>query len=79
LAGNNYTEQAGGIHIHRYSPHIFHKSYSAVWAMLNHFTEFNNYIKSPLAISQGEFFSLPFNMYTFHQLFGRTHSTGSPH
>ena len=70
VAGNCYTEQAEGIHIHRYGPHIFHTSNAAVWAFLNRFAEFNNYINSPLAISQGELFSLPFNMYTFHQLWG---------
>jgi UDP-galactopyranose mutase len=70
VAGNCYTKLSEGIHIHRYGPHIFHTSNVAVWAFLNRFTEFNNYINSPLAISRGELFSLPFNMYTFHQLWG---------
>ncbi len=70
VAGNCYTEQQEGIHVHRYGPHIFHTSNLAVWQFLNRFAEFNNYINSPLAISRGELFSLPFNMYTFHQLWG---------
>jgi UDP-galactopyranose mutase len=70
IAGNCYTETLEGIHVHRYGPHIFHTSNSAVWEFLNRFAEFNNYINTPLAISKGELFSLPFNMYTFHQLWG---------
>jgi UDP-galactopyranose mutase len=70
IAGNCYTETLEGIHVHRYGPHIFHTSNSAVWEFLNRFAEFNNYINTPLAISRGELFSLPFNMYTFHQLWG---------
>ncbi len=70
VAGNCYTEQQEGIHVHRYGPHIFHTSNLAVWQFLNRFTEFNSYVNSPLAISRGELFSLPFNMYTFHQLWG---------
>lgn len=70
VAGNCYTELQGGIHVHRYGPHIFHTSNLAVWNFLNRFASFNNYVNSPLAISRGELFSLPFNMYTFHQLWG---------
>ncbi len=70
VAGNCYTEKMQGIHMHRYGPHIFHTSNLAVWQFLGRFAEFNNYINSPLAISKGELFSLPFNMHTFHQLWG---------
>lgn len=70
VAGNCYTEAIEGIQVHRYGPHIFHTSNLAVWQFLNRFAEFNNYVNSPLAISRGELFSLPFNMYTFHQLWG---------
>lgn len=70
IAGNCYTEQKEGIHVHRYGPHIFHTSNQTVWKFLNRFAEFNNYINTPLAISRGDLFSLPFNMYTFHQLWG---------
>lgn len=70
IGGNCYTEKQNGIHIHRYGPHIFHTSNEAVWAFVNRFSSFNSFINSPLAISRGELFSLPFNMYTFHQLWG---------
>lgn len=70
IAGNCYTEVQDGIHVHRYGPHIFHTSNLAVWEFLSRFASFNNYVNSPLAISRGELFSLPFNMYTFRQLWG---------
>lgn len=70
VAGNCYTEELEGIQVHRYGPHIFHTSNIAVWRFLNRFAEFNGYINSPLAMSRGELFSLPFNMYTFYQLWG---------
>lgn len=70
LAGNCYTEHRDGIHIHRYGPHIFHTSNEAVWRFVRRFATFNAFINTPLALSQGELFSLPFNMYTFRQLWG---------
>ena len=70
LGGNCYTEEQHGIQIHRYGPHIFHTSNQAVWQFINQFASFNNFVNSPLAISKGELFCLPFNMHTFHQLWG---------
>lgn len=70
VGGNCYTEQREGIHIHRYGPHIFHTSNAAVWEFVQRFAEFNTFVNSPLALSRGELFSLPFNMYTFRQLWG---------
>jgi UDP-galactopyranose mutase len=70
VAGNCYTELENGIHIHRYGPHIFHTSNHAVWQFVQRFASFNNFVNTPLALSHGELFSLPFNMYTFRQLWG---------
>lgn len=70
IAGNCYTENVNGIHIHRFGPHIFHTSNEAVWAFMQRFCVFNNFINSPLALSGGELFSLPFNMHTFYKLWG---------
>ena len=70
VGGNCYSEEQEGIQIHRYGPHIFHTSNEAVWRFINRHTSFNNFINSPLAISEGELFALPFNMHTFHQLWG---------
>lgn len=70
IAGNAYTREAEGIHVHEYGAHIFHTSDSEVWNYVNRFAEFNNYINSPLARYQGEQYNLPFNMNTFYQMWG---------
>lgn len=72
VAGNCYTEQREGIYIHRYGPHIFHTSNAVVWDFVQRFGAFNSFVNTPLAFSRGELFSLPFNMYTFRQLWGVT-------
>ena len=68
IGGNCYTEKLEGINVHRYGAHIFHTSNKAVWAFVNRFAEFNNYINSPKAISGDKLYSLPFNMNTFYEL-----------
>lgn len=68
IGGNCYTEKLEGINVHRYGAHIFHTSNKAVWAFVNRFAEFNNFINSPKAISGDKLYSLPFNMNTFYEL-----------
>lgn len=70
IAGNCYTENVGGINVHKYGAHIFHTDYKEVWEFVNRFAEFNRYINSPVANFRGEIYSLPFNMYTFNQMWG---------
>jgi UDP-galactopyranose mutase len=72
IAGNCYTENRDNIHIHMYGPHIFHTSNKNVWEWINQFAEFNNFILRPIANYQNTFYSLPFNMWTFNQLWGVT-------
>lgn len=70
VGGNCYTEDVEGIRVHRYGAHVFHTSDRKVWEYVNRFAEFNNYINSPLADYRGEIYNLPFNMNTFHALWG---------
>lgn len=70
IAGNMYTESIEGINVHKYGAHIFHTSNEKVWAYVNQFAEFNNFINAPLAKSRGKLYNLPFNMSTFNQLWG---------
>lgn len=70
IGGNVYTEDVNGIHVHKYGAHIFHTNDKEVWDYVNSFAEFNNFINSPLALSKGKLFNLPFNMNTFNQLWG---------
>lgn len=70
IAGNIYTEDVGGIQVHKYGAHIFHTSDKAVWDFVNTLAEFNNYVNSPVARYRDELYNLPFNMNTFHALWG---------
>ena len=70
VAGNIYTEDIGGINVHKYGAHIFHTSNKEVWEFVNKFAEFNRYTNSPIANYKGEIYSMPFNMYTFNKMWG---------
>lgn len=70
IGGNVYTEQVEGIHFHKYGAHIFHTNNRKVWDYVNQFVDFNRFTNSPVANYKGELYSLPFNMYTFNQMWG---------
>ena len=70
IAGNVYTEDVEGIHVHRYGAHIFHTNDKSVWAYVNRFADFNRFTNAPVANYKGELYSLPFNMYTFNKMWG---------
>ncbi len=70
VAGNVYTRTEEGIHVHVYGAHIFHTNNEAVWNYLQQFARFNRFTNSPVANFHGELYSLPFNMYTFNQMWG---------
>ena len=70
IAGNVYTEQIEGIHVHKYGAHIFHTNNKKVWDYVTSFAEFNRFTNSPVANYKGELYSMPFNMYTFNKMWG---------
>ena len=70
IGGNVYTEAVEGINVHVYGAHIFHTNDREVWDYVNRFAEFNRFTNSPVANYRGELYSLPFNMYTFNQMWG---------
>ena len=70
IGGNAYTENMGGINVHKYGAHIFHTSNKKIWEYMNSFVEFNRYTNSPIANYNGELYNMPFNMNTFYQLWG---------
>lgn len=70
IGGNVYTESVEGINVHKYGAHIFHTSNKEVWDYMNSFVEFNRYTNSPVARYKDELYNLPFNMNTFHGLWG---------
>ena len=68
VAGNVYTENVVGIHVHKYGAHIFHTDYKDVWDYVNSFVEFNRFTNSPVAYYRGCMYNMPFNMNTFSKL-----------
>ena len=70
IGGNSYTKNIENINVHYYGPHIFHTNSDKIWNFVNKFTEFKQFTYSPVANFKDELYSLPFNMWTFHQLWG---------
>ena len=70
--GNVYCENVDGINVHVYGAHIFHTNDKPIWDFVNSFVPFNRYTNSPVSISDGKLYNLPFNMNTFYQLWGTT-------
>ena len=70
IGGNAYTKRMEGINVHVYGAHIFHTNLPEVWKYVNRFAEFNRFTNSPVANYRGELYSLPFNMDTFHRMWG---------
>jgi UDP-galactopyranose mutase len=70
LGGNIYCENIEGINVHKYGAHIFHTSNKKVWDFVNSIVEFNRYTNSPVANYKGQLYNLPFNMNTFHEMWG---------
>ena len=72
IGGNVFTVEMGGIPVHRYGAHIFHTDNEEVWRYVNRFAEFNRFTNAPLAKYGRELYHLPFNMNTFHEMWGVT-------
>lgn len=70
IAGNIYTKEVDDIQVHQYGAHIFHTSNKEIWNYINQFAEFNRYTNSPVANYKGQMYNLPFNMNTFHEMWG---------
>ncbi|MDD6882794.1 MAG: UDP-galactopyranose mutase [Eubacteriales bacterium] len=70
VGGNVYTEDVEGIHVHRYGAHIFHTDDADVWDFVNQFATFNRFTNAPIARYGDEIYNMPFNMNTFHALWG---------
>ena len=72
LGGNLRCEEIEGITVHSYGPHIFHTSIKCVWDFVNSITPLKPFINAPLARYRDKLYNLPFNMNTFHQMWGCT-------
>jgi UDP-galactopyranose mutase len=76
VAGNCHTarDERTGVMLHTYGPHIFHTSNQRVWDYVRRFGEFMPFVNRVKTITGGRVFSLPLNLLTINQFFGRTFS-----
>jgi UDP-galactopyranose mutase len=58
--------------VHVYGPHIFHTDDAEVWDYVNRFQTFLPYRNQVKTTSQGAVYSLPVNLHTINQFFGKT-------
>lgn len=76
VAGNCHTERDAetGVMVHIYGPHIFHTSNERVWDYVQRFGEFMPFVNRVKAHARGKVYSLPINLMTINQLFGKQFS-----
>ncbi|MFK8115544.1 MAG: UDP-galactopyranose mutase [Rubripirellula sp.] len=72
IGGNCFTENIGGIQVHKYGPHIFHTNNQKVWEFVNQFAEFSRFSYRPKVNYRGKMLSFPINLTTLYQLWGVT-------
>lgn len=70
IAGNCYSENIGGIEVHKYGPHIFHCSSEKIWNYVNKFSKFNHFTNRPKVTFGDKIYSFPINMMTLYQMWG---------
>ncbi|MBW8638155.1 NAD(P)-binding protein [Hoeflea sp. WL0058] len=73
VAGNCHTERDNdtGIMVHRYGPHIFHTANGQVWDYVNRFCPMMPYINRVKAVVRGQVYTMPINLHTINQFFGK--------
>jgi UDP-galactopyranose mutase len=74
VAGNCHTTRDAdtGVLVHAYGPHIFHTDDAEVWDYVNRFETFLPYKNRVKTTSRGAVYSLPVNLHTINQFFGKT-------
>jgi len=74
VAGNCHTarDPETGVMVHTYGPHIFHTSNDRVWEYIQSFDEFMPFTNRVKAITGGRIYTLPINLLTINQFFGKT-------
>lgn len=74
VAGNCHTERDAdtGVMVHIYGPHIFHTDDAEVWDYVNRYETFMPYKNRVKTTSGGAVYSLPVNLHTINQFFGKT-------
>jgi UDP-galactopyranose mutase len=73
VGGHCHTERhdSTGVMIHVHGPHIFNTSNEAIWQYVQQFGTFSSYINRVKAVTNRGVFSLPINLLTINQVFGK--------
>jgi UDP-galactopyranose mutase len=73
VGGHCHTERhdSTGVMIHVYGPHIFNTSNETIWHYVQQFGKFNPFINRVKAVTSRGVYSLPINLLTINQLFGK--------
>ena len=74
IGGNCYTERDKntGIMVHKYGPHIFNTDNEEVWKYIKQFCDMENFVNRVKSIYNGQVYSMPINLHTINQFFGKT-------
>lgn len=74
LGGNCHTERDRdtGVMVHQYGPHIFNTDNERVWNYVNLHGDFRPFINRVKAHTTRGMFSMPINLLTINQFFGKT-------
>lgn len=73
VAGNCHTQrdEETGVMVHQYGPHIFNTSREDVWEYVNKWGKFEPFVNRVKAHTEKGVFSLPINLLTINQFFGK--------
>jgi UDP-galactopyranose mutase len=73
VAGNSLTRRDPdtGVMLHVYGPHIFHTNSDRIWKYVQQFGAFEPFTNRVKSIAGGRVFSLPINLLTINQFFGK--------
>ena len=76
IAGNcfDYFDE-NGIDVHQYGTHIFHTDEKAAWDFVSRFTQWFPYQHEVLALIDGQYVPIPFNLNSIQALFPSTIAT----
>ncbi|HZH38243.1 MAG TPA: UDP-galactopyranose mutase [Flavisolibacter sp.] len=74
IGGNCYTErdEKTGVMVHVYGPHIFNTDRKDIWDYVNRFIEMVPFVNRVKAQYKGAIYSMPINLHTINQFFGKT-------
>lgn len=76
IAGNCHTERDAetDVMVHQYGPHIFHTDDEEVWQYINKYGEMMPYTNRVKSTVNEHVYSLPVNLHTINQFFGKAFS-----